>query len=340
MSKHLTLAVKESLESFVAGKGENPLDKFSLEQVREAAGDQIFSGLLKNTANKRMVKAYVMAGSTWSKIVNKPFGNAKDFKEKTLVRIEEMARLRIVGKREDVPMDFVGEASGTYKVNSYEAGYQFNRQDIINDDLGAFLRFPAKQGAAAARTIDKFVWDFVNDNVAVGIDGAALFSSSHNNIMTTSPLSTANLSIARYKLRSQTEAKTGDKLNLRGTMLIVPLSLEDLAYRLVNAQQLAQTSNNDANPFKNLEIVAVPWLTDTGVASTADWYLAADSSQIETIQIDFLKGKQTPQTIMRTGNTDSDGDYDFDSRSKAFKTRYEFGGILEDYRWIVKGDAV
>ena len=337
---HLEKAVKESFTDYAAGKCENPLHMFKLEQVCEAVGDQIFSNLLKNTANKRMIQAFELASGNWQMLVNKPFGNRPDFKKNTLIRIEEMARLPIVGKRTKTEMDTVGEEAGEYRVRTYEKGYQFTREDIVNDDLGAFMKFPQSQGRAAARTVDKYVYDFINDNASAGIDGEILFSNSsaHNNIATSAPLSTTNLERVQNLLTAQTEKKTGDKLALRPSFLIVPTSLELLADRIVNSTKLQGTSNNDSNPFSKLQVIVSPWLTDTGVTSTADWYLASNPATTETIQIDFLKGRSTPETLHKI--PDSKDGYDFINRTRAFKTRYEFGGMLADYRWIAKGDAV
>lgn len=328
--------LKESILSDMK-EGKQVFQIYKMYQVVEAVGDENFAALLKNTAHKRTKDAFETWPATWQMIVNKPFGNRPDFKLNTVIEIEEAARLSKVSKKEQTPMDTIGERSLTYKVDSYESGYQINRQDIINDDLGQFMRFPAKFGRAAQRTIDKFVWDFINDNATLGFDDTALFHANHANLNTTTPLSTDGLTKLKSKLRLQTEPKTGDVLNLKGELLIVPPTLEDRAQQIVTAGALAETANNDGNPHKNLKILVVPWLTDTGNPDTCDWYLAASPSQIETIQIDFLKGMSEPQTLRAIPNS-PDG-YDFLTRNMAFKTRYEFGGDLMEYRWIQKGDA-
>jgi len=348
MSKEkLFYAVKECLDA-----NEDPFDSFKLinimeacEHVREAAGDDIFSSLLKNTANKRMIKAFETREQTWQKIVNKPFGSRPDFKLNTLIRLDDFSRLKKVVKRGPANRRSVGEESGTYKVETYEDSYDLNRTDIINDDLGELLKFPKKQGNAAFDTVDKFIWDFINNGTSATLspvlDGTALFTSGHGNLLTTAPLSTVTLAKARYALANmKNNSEDGDtKLGLRMAYLIVPDSLTTLSERIITAQRgLAQTANNDGNPFSNLEIITVPWLTDTGVEATADWYLAASPNQTETIDIDFLKGKSTPQTLMKKSDTQGDN-FDFESNSWAFKTRYEFGGRLVDYRWIIKNDA-
>ena len=336
--KHVKEAIRECTIA-----GEDPFDNFSLSNISEAVGDDVFSNLLKNTANKSMVKAFDTFPATWKSIVNQPLGNRKDFKTNTLIRIDEFTRLEKVKKYTETDMETIGEAAGTYKVETYEKGYQMNRQDIINDDLGAFMKFPQSQGRAAARTIDKFVWDFINNGTSTSLvfDGTALFTSGHGNIITTSPLSTSTLTSARYQLGQMklNSEDNDDKLGLKPTFLVVPTSLVSLAERIVTAQKgLAQTANNDGNIWKNLIILEVPWLTDAGTEATADWYLMASPSQIDTIQIDFLKGQSIPQTLTRIEN--SKDNYDFNSNSRAFKTRYEFGGKVVDYRFIIKGDAV
>jgi len=318
--------------------GRNIFQQYDLQTCIEAVGDENFAALLKNTANKTLLKSFKFWPSTWQKIVNSPFGNRRDFKDNTVIEVEEGARLQEMSKREPTPMDSIGERSLTYKVKTYERGFELNRQDIINDDLGAFMKFPQKHGRAAARTIDKFVWDFVNDNATLGFDNVALFHADHANLSTTTPLTAANLSLVKAKMTRQTESKTSDVLGLVPNILAVPPTLADKAFRIVHAPLLAGTGNNDANPHKNLEILVVPWLTDTGAEATCDWYLFASPNQIDTIQIDFLRGRSEPQTLRAIPNS-PDG-YDFLTRNTAYKVRYEFGGKPVGYRWAQKADAV
>ena len=339
-TSHGYAQVSDRLKEAVLADAKQGIDIFQaypLQVCIEAVGDENFAALLKNTANKRVKQAYNDWPATWQLLVNKPFGSRPDFKENTVIEMEEASRLGKVSKKDPTNMQSMGERSLTYKVETYEEGMQLNRQDIINDDLNGFMKYPASFGRAAARTIDKFFWDFINSNATLGFDGTSLFHADHNNLSTTTPLTAANLSLVKAKLRLQTGSKTADKLNLVGEYLIVPPTLEDTAYQIVNAGALAGTSNNDANPHSRLKVLVVPWLTDSGAVATCDWYLAAGPSQVETFQMDFLRGMTEPQTLRATPNS-PDG-YDFLTRNTAFKVRYEFGGDLMGFRWIQKGDA-
>ena len=69
---------------------------------------------------------------------------------------------------------------------------------------------------------------------------------------------------------------------LRTTILQTVLSIADPA----------STNQNTYNPSNNLIPVIEPLLD---AASTTAWYLFADSAQIDTVEVTFLQGYETPQ---------------------------------------------
>jgi hypothetical protein len=65
-----------------------------------------------------------------------------------------------------------------------------------------------------------------------------------------------------------------------------------------------------------------------------DWYLAGDPNQMDTIEVGFLGGRDTPEMFVQGQQTPTAGLF-FDRDRVRFKVRYVFGVGLLDFRWIV-----
>lgn len=78
---------------------------------------------------------------------------------------------------------------------------------IINDDLGAFMKVPVGMGNRAARLIDQLFFSRLLKN-PVQLDGKALFSAAHKNILNgaSSALSAESLKKAIQLFLDQVDA--------------------------------------------------------------------------------------------------------------------------------------
>ena len=197
---------------------------------------------------------------------------------------------------------------------------------IVDDDLRAFQRIPTMFGASASRLYGDLVYNLFKENPVMS-DGNRLFSAAHNNLVSTgSAPSSESLSEMRVMLRKQTGLQ-GETLDLQPRVILVPLELQTNAEILLHSVALPQEgmSQGVSNPWVNgLVPVADPRLS---AMSTTAWYMVADPKQIDTIEIAFMDGQETP-TI--------EEDQDFDTDSFRYKCRTIAGVGVMDWRGFVK----
>ena len=87
--------------------------------------------------------------------------------------------------------------------------------------------------------------------------------------------------------------ESSDILNLTPSYLVVPASLETTAEVLINSlYDPASTGAATFNPTRSLRLVVEPILE---AASAKAFYLFADPTRVETVEVTFLAGQETPQ---------------------------------------------
>jgi hypothetical protein len=166
-------------------------------------------------------------------------------------------------------------------------------------------------------------------------DGQALFSVSHasgSNFVASgsgAAPSVGTLNTGFQRMMLQRGLNTDAILNLQPRYLIVPAALSGTALELVNSTSyvLANSNSGVQNIYgqggpRQLQVVVEPQL-DLGV--TTQWFLAADPSQVDTVEVTFLQGEETPQL---------DQEYDFDRDVYKYKVRQTFGVAPIDWRGL------
>jgi hypothetical protein len=87
--------------------------------------------------------------------------------------------------------------------------------------------------------------------------------------------------------------ESSDILNLTPSYLVVPATLETTAEVLINSiYDPASTGAGTFNATRSLQLVVEPLLD---AASTKAFYLFADPTRVETVEVTFLAGQETPQ---------------------------------------------
>ncbi|TAL42118.1 MAG: hypothetical protein EPN91_09175, partial [Salinibacterium sp.] len=194
-----------------------------------------------------------------------------------------------------------------------------------------------RMGTAAVRTLLNFVFNTLIDaNPTCTYDSTALFAAGHNNDLGASkPLNETNLEAAWGLLRKQT-GLDGEKLNLVPRILIVHPDQEALANRLVNSELVVAGGDTTvgvvpaSNFFRGrLQVITTPYIT------TTRYYVCADPSQSDTIEIGFYQGQETPQFFVEAKGSG----VEFERDAMRTKTRYIFGGTPLDHRWIVRANV-
>lgn len=310
---------RESLqrEGLHANFGDN------MELARQAINStSTFPAIMSNLANKSVMTGFNEAETTFQIWAGK--GSNRDFKEAARVALSEAGNLELVPEGGQFPHDSLGEASARTKVATYGKLFSLTRQAIINDDLGLFSKIATKYGSAAKRLVNKMVYAQLTGNVKMQ-DGVALFDSKHGNVAGTGEaLSVKAIAKAITAMRRQ-KGITGDAtLNITPKYLVVPPELEMTAYQIVNSTAAVDGVNSGVvNPYKGRFVV----VADAELTDPDAWYLVADASQHDTIEVTYLNGVETPRLETRQG---------FDVDGIEYKVAFDCGVSALDFRGVFK----
>lgn len=310
---------RESLqrEGLQANFGDN------MELARQAINStSTFPAIMSNLANKSVMTGFNEAETTFQNWAGK--GSNRDFKEAARVALSEAGNLELVPEGGQFPHDSLGEASARTKVATYGKLFSLTRQAIINDDLGLFSKIATKYGSAAKRLVNKMVYAQLTGNVKMQ-DNIALFDTKHGNVAGTGEaLSVKAIAKAITAMRRQ-KGITGDAtLNITPKYLVVPPELEMTAYQIVNSTAAVDGVNSGVvNPYKGRFVV----VADAELTDPDAWYLVADASQHDTIEVTYLNGVETPRLETRQG---------FDVDGIEYKVAFDCGVSALDFRGLYK----
>ena len=310
---------RESLqrEGLQANFGDN------MELARQAINStSTFPAIMVNLANKSVMVGFNEAETTYQFWAGK--GSNRDFKEAARVALSEAGNLELVPEGGQFQQDFLGEASARTKVATYGKLFSLTRQAIINDDLGLFSKIATKYGSAAKRLVNKMVYAQLTGNVKMQ-DGVALFDNKHGNVAGTGEaLSVKAIAKAITAMRRQ-KGITGDAtLNITPKYLVVPPELEMTAYQIVNSTAAVDGVNSGVvNLYKGRFVV----VADAELTDPDAWYLVADASQHDTIEVTYLNGVETPRLETRQG---------FDVDGIEYKVAFDCGVSALDFRGVFK----
>lgn len=310
---------RESLqrEGLQANFGDN------MELARQAINStSTFPAIMSNLANKSVMTGFNEAETTFQIWAGK--GSNRDFKEAARVALSEAGNLELVPEGGQFQQDFLGEASARTKVATYGKLFSLTRQAIINDDLGLFSKIATKYGSAAKRLVNKMVYAQLTGNVKMQ-DNVALFDAKHGNVATTGEaLSVKAIAKAITAMRRQKGITGEATLNITPKYLVVPPELEMVAYQIVNSTAAVDGVNSGVvNPYKGRFVV----VADAELTDPDAWYLVADATQHDTIEVTYLNGVETPRLETRQG---------FDVDGIEYKVAFDCGVSALDFRGVYK----
>lgn len=310
---------RESLqrENVKASFGDN------MELARQAINStSTFPAIMSNLANKSVMTGFNEAETTFQIWAGK--GSNRDFKEAARVALSEAGNLELVPEGGQFQQDFLGEASARTKVATYGKLFSLTRQAIINDDLGLFSKIATKYGSAAKRLVNKMVYAQLTGNVKMQ-DNVALFDAKHGNVATTGEaLSVKAIAKAITAMRRQKGITGEATLNITPKYLVVPPELEMVAYQIVNSTAAVDGVNSGVvNPYKGRFVV----VADAELTDPDAWYLVADATQHDTIEVTYLNGVETPRLETRQG---------FDVDGIEYKVAFDCGVSALDFRGLYK----
>jgi phage major head subunit gpT-like protein len=286
-----------------------------------------FSYLLGTSMNKRLLKDYQAWPAEWMKFVT--IVPIKDFKQQTRVRLGAFGSLSTVAEDTAYSTISLSDTAATYVPTKRGNLVTVSRETIINDDLMAIRQIPTKLAVAAAYTIAEFVYAFLSANPNI-YDGNALFTSGapHNNLGNAN-LSTASMQLGVTAMREQANM-AGKRIGIRPKFLIVPAELEFVAMVATKSAGVPGSANNDINPMLGyVEPIVSPQLTNT-----SQWYMAADPTVIDTIEVGFVGGQVNPVLFIQDQPLYG---LNFTQDVISYKVRHEYGGAVVDYRGLYRG---
>ena len=295
----------------------------NMELARAAINStSTFPAIMSNLANKSVMVGFNEAETTYQIWAGK--GSNRDFKEAARVALSEAGNLELVPEGGQFKQDSFGEASARTKVATYGKLFSLTRQAIINDDLGLFSKIATKYGSAAKRLVNKMVYAQLTGNVKMQ-DNVALFDSKHGNVAGTGEaLSVKAIAKAITAMRRQKGITGEATLNITPKYLVVPPELEMTAYQIVNSTAAVDGVNSGvANPYKGRFIV----VADAELTDPDAWYLVADATQHDTIEVTYLNGVETPRLETRQG---------FDVDGIEYKVAFDCGVSALDFRGLYK----
>lgn len=285
-----------------------------------------FPVLLENVMHKSLQIAYATAELTWNRFC--ATGTVSDFRAHNRYRKGSFGTLDPLNELGE----FVNKSIPDGEKGSVQAGTKGNiinlsRTTIINDDLGAFVGLSGDLGGAAARTVEADVYALLALNSGLGpvmADGKTLFHVDHGNIGTGAAISMTAIEADRVLMASQKDVSGNAFLNIRPSVLLVPIGLGGTARTINDALYDPDTANKLQKP--NVVNGLFRDIVDTPYLSGTRRYLFADAAVAPVIEVSFLDGVQEPYLELQNG---------FDVDGARYKVRLDYGVGAVDSRGSV-----
>lgn len=271
-----------------------------------------FANALSSAAGKRVRAAYEAAPQTFGPIVSR--GTLPDFKDTNIIGLGDAPSLLLVRENAEFTYGAMSDTGMTYRLQTYGRIIAITRQAVINDDKRLFSRIPTQFGFKARDLESDLVWGLVISNPTMA-DGYALFSAQHGNLGTGAAITVASVAAGRTAMAQQRSAE-GGFITVRPTYLVVGPAKQTEAEQFLTA--VAATQTTAVNPFAGkLQLIVEPRITDNS------WYLVADPSSIDTIELSHLEGQEGVFIETQAG---------FDVDGIKTKARLDVGAATIDFR--------
>lgn len=307
---------------------------FNRAEIAARAGDVAlahsssdFPAVLQNIATNSLRTGFVEAPRTWQAWGRRAM--VDDFKTVSRSQLGEVPNLGKVPEGGEIGEVSIGDNKETYFVSKYGAIFKITWESVVNDQLDAFSRIPRMMGAAAGRKEDILAYGVINSNPTMA-DGVALFHSSHNNLAGSGAVPSVATLNAGFAAMATQEGLTADATDpvytdITPRYLLHPHALAATVDELIRSTAKPGANNDTLNVFQDtLQPVRSARLDGN---STTAWYLFADNSQIDTIEIAFLDGYAVPQVVQEQA---------FETLDRKFRVVHVLEAKAIDYRGVYK----
>ena len=304
--KYSTIGLRELTATAAKMEGLNVPTIFGNgnETIRAAFSTASLSNVLENVMGKALLEQYEAMPVTAMDVCR--VSSVSDFKQVSRVRLNGTGAWETLGNNGELTYGTLDDTKYTNQADTYGQIVTLSRQDVINDDLNAFLDLPRAMGRYAAAAIDHAFFTLLLGNAG------SFFGAGNANVTTgaSSAFGTDGLAGLAETFRKQKSgpgtgtAADSIPVNIRPEILMVPVELEHQAAQLLGSANLI-TGTGDTQGANNphsgkYRIVSAPHLSDTaytGNSATA-YYLFANPNALPAFELAFLNGRRQP-TIER-----------------------------------------
>lgn len=290
-----------------------------------------FGAVLGGLGSRRLLAAYSVARTTY-KIWARRAPNAPDLRDIQLVELSSGPELEDMGEAGEYRYGAYKDSGKAYRISKAGKIVSLTEEMLINDDLRAFDRVVSDFGAAAGRRENRMVYACLT-GASVMSDNKSLFHADHSNLKTgaTSALTLDALRSARTAMRKQTGFAAPNEsalpLNISPRFLLVPSDLETEGGILTSANY-QPTTRQDTNEFASGQRCALEMVVDPQLdGSPTTWYMAADNSEIDTIEYCYLDGQEGPVIEQKAG---------WETDGFEFKCKHRFAAAASNWRGLLK----
>lgn len=287
--------------------------------IRSAISTPSLSYIFTTSVNARLLASYEEAPDSTDGWVYE--ADIANFLQQERIGLGKVTGLKKLGKGGTAQHATTDDTQETYKIARYAEQMVIDEQDIINDNVDAFVRLPMEFGMAAARVRPDLVYAILLANAALS-DSVALFHASHANLTSggSSALSATSLKAGIVAMGKQTTSINGEtiQLNIVPRYLLVPQDLVFTARELVRSTQIiiagtagSVTERGNANTIADLDLqirvdnrLGTAGVTDPSsetayTGSATNWFLSADPVAGRTIEVGYLAGTNRRPRLRR-----------------------------------------
>ena len=241
-----------------------------------------------------------------------------DYRPASIIDVGKVGSAKKILEGGEVKFSTIAESSTSYKPARWGDGLAVSPEALANDDLDG-LRQAISELGAAALDAERTELAYLLEGTATGgtaADGAALFHSSHNNVVSTGPLGIGKIGDAVALLRGQ-KTVGGRHIDQQPGVILCGLQAEMTVRQLLSDTVTPNTPAN-VNPFQDLTVEVDPRLGDT--------YLYLISA-----------GPRKPLELGRLYAAPLVSDeVHFDTGAYRIKAEHAFGVAVSEYRAIVR----
>jgi phage major head subunit gpT-like protein len=283
--------------------------------------------MLTTAGNKLLLDGFNLVPQTWRAVA--AVQNVNDFKEVTAYRLTADLEYEEVGPGGTIEHGTMGQEAYTNQAKTYAKMLTLTRQDIINDDLGAFDTLRKRLGMGAGIKLNRVAWT----TWLTASAGGTFWTEARGNLIT-AVFGETGLTAAVKAFRNMV-GPDGNNLSIEPKAVLVPPDLEAQAKKLyvstevrdTTTDTLTQTGNIYNDSFKPVAVSELNNDNYVGKSGTA-WWLLAPPEILASAAMCFLDGVQNP--------TIESADADFNTLGISLRGYHDFGGAMSEHRASVK----